>query len=685
MSARALARVALPVALYVLVTVFITWPLVPGLSTHLYGQVAGDAGSTVGQYDSWRVAASTPHPGVDFTLDVPYGVHWWEQVRAPLYFVVMYGITMVTGALVAYNLLALLSFPLSALAALLLARRLGLGTGAALAAGLFAGFSSYHLAHALAHNTLAHTEFISLALLAVVAWHEQRRFRWVAATALVIAVALSWDAYYAAFTGLAAGVVYAVLALRRLATSRTLALRIARNGFFACLLAAGASGGAWAWLNSRVMVSTFLAERNPAETAFYSVRACLVLRPWYLHPQLGALGCQVPGLSREEDALYLGVALVLLLVVGAVAWLWRPERVQPAAWHRIAPLGAVSAALVVLGIAISVPGRLTALGNWSPAQLLAALLPGMRVFSRGLVLTQLGLSLLGGAALDVLEARRAGSRHPAWGLVWAFPVFFLFESTGTGIAPVALNAPPAYAVARAHLSPGQVLAESPMAAPGESSAEADLLWHSFHRMPELGLGLAGTVADDLRLELSHAGPDTATELRSLGAGVLITHAVDDPGAPALDVSSDFELLWSDGTDAVWQVGGGFGPFAFITGPLYAAEDDTLGYGRWMNQDAGVLLVNPERSPVAATLTLRLRCASCPRGALLSGDGVNENLSASAGGTDNVIELTLPSGQTRLQLSALQPALAASPTDSRLVSVFISRPHLTVAPQPIIVN
>src|SRR5688572_204732 len=72
-----------------------------------------------------------------------------------------------SGGVAAYNWLVLLSFPLSAASAYLLARHLRLRpAGAAVAAFAFA-FSPFHLAHAAYHPHVSQTQWIPLYLLAL--------------------------------------------------------------------------------------------------------------------------------------------------------------------------------------------------------------------------------------------------------------------------------------------------------------------------------------------------------------------------------------------------------------------------------------------------------------------------------------------------------------------------------------
>src|SRR5688572_9234079 len=73
----------------------------------------------------------------------------------------------VTGAVAAYNWLVLLSFPLSAAAAYLLARHLTLSPAGAAVAALAFAFSPFHLAHAAYHPHIAQTQWLPLYLLAL--------------------------------------------------------------------------------------------------------------------------------------------------------------------------------------------------------------------------------------------------------------------------------------------------------------------------------------------------------------------------------------------------------------------------------------------------------------------------------------------------------------------------------------
>src|SRR5688572_26497514 len=73
----------------------------------------------------------------------------------------------ISGVVAAYNWLVLLSFPLSAAAAYLLARYLALSPAGAAVAAMAYAFSPFHVAHAAYHPHIAQIQWLPLYLLAL--------------------------------------------------------------------------------------------------------------------------------------------------------------------------------------------------------------------------------------------------------------------------------------------------------------------------------------------------------------------------------------------------------------------------------------------------------------------------------------------------------------------------------------
>src|SRR6202171_2551079 len=83
-----------------------------------------------------------------------------------------------SGGVAAYNWLVLLSFPLSAAAAYLLARHLALSAAGATVAAMAYAFSPFHVAHAAYHPHIAQTQWLPLYLLPL--WRCMDAASWLA-------------------------------------------------------------------------------------------------------------------------------------------------------------------------------------------------------------------------------------------------------------------------------------------------------------------------------------------------------------------------------------------------------------------------------------------------------------------------------------------------------------------------
>lgn len=91
------------------------------------------------------------------------------------------------GAVASYNAIVLVSFPLAAVAAYLLARHVAVPRAGAFGAALAFAFSPFHLAHAAYHPHIAQVQWLPLYLLAL--WRCLDRATWGAAGFLALAVA----------------------------------------------------------------------------------------------------------------------------------------------------------------------------------------------------------------------------------------------------------------------------------------------------------------------------------------------------------------------------------------------------------------------------------------------------------------------------------------------------------------
>src|SRR5436309_9769299 len=187
--------------------------LFPTVVTHMTNAFAGDLGDTPSQawILAWDVHALGTNPSHLYDANIFYPFHDVLAYQDSLLGLLPLAapVLLLTGhAVLAYNLMFLLSFALCAWGAYLLARLLVGDTRAAFLAGLVYGFSPYRMVH-LYHLNLLSGMWIPFALLC---WERVRRGRrryWLGVGLFFALQALS-ALYYAAFLAVALVVLLAV-------------------------------------------------------------------------------------------------------------------------------------------------------------------------------------------------------------------------------------------------------------------------------------------------------------------------------------------------------------------------------------------------------------------------------------------------------------------------------------------
>jgi len=315
----------------------------------------------------------------------------------------------ISGAVAAYNWLVLLSFPLSAAAAYLLARYLALSPAGATVAAIAYAFSPFHVAHAAYHPHIAQTQWLPLYLLAL--WRCLDDASPVAVGFLGAAtMALTLSNFYA---GLIAAVITPVaVAAYWLVTCRADTRSMRRLGItVGSLVLIAASGMAYAWYAAGAVVVNRAAFAFPRADLFrYSAKWWSYLVPPVEHPLLGAPAHRVwtavgvrEGLLEQQVSL--GWGIVALGLIAVVRWLVRDR--QPASLARVPVLVIVAVAALVCSLS---PERtIGAFTFVRPSALLYNVVPMFRSYARFGVVVQLMAALLAGIGVDYL--RRAGTRR----------------------------------------------------------------------------------------------------------------------------------------------------------------------------------------------------------------------------------------------------------------------------------
>jgi hypothetical protein len=308
----------------------------------------------------------------------------------------------VIGPVAAFNAIILVSFPLSALMAFLLARHLGLSRIAAATAAMAYAFSPFHIAHAAYHAHVAQTQWLPMYLLALLRCLDRATPK---TTAFLVASALAvtLSNYYAG--GIAAVMTPFVVAGHWWSNQHTRATRSAAIAL-AVLGVSAVSVGAYA---------VYAAQRiatDPAELAYqrsdlfrYGAKWWSYLVPPVEHPWFGTAARHVwenAGVSDGllEQQITLGSGVAILALIGVSGW-WQNDRSRPAAYVPMLAL------VAIVAFAFSLAPERGAGLTIRPAAWLYEIAPMFRSYARFGVLVQLAAVLLAGIGIDRL--RRAGT------------------------------------------------------------------------------------------------------------------------------------------------------------------------------------------------------------------------------------------------------------------------------------
>jgi len=319
-----------------------------------------------------------------------------------------------TGPVAAYNWLVLVTFPLSAAAAYLLARHLALPPpGAWIAAMLFA-FSPFHLAHAAYHPHVAQTQWLPLYLLAL--WRCLDDATWPALAFLAGATAaVSLSNFYggliaAVITPFAIGTYWLARARFGPRPARHLAVTVAA---LAALVAAALAFVVW---HAPALISDRAAFAFTHGDLFtYSAKWWGYLVPPVAHPLLGGVARRIWSGARVSDGLLeqqvsLGWGVVALALVAIEGWISAIRHREPGnARAYVLPYAVVPvlAALAVIGLVCSLSPERAIFGVrvMRPSALLYPILPMFRSYARFGVVVQLMTALLAGIGVARLLAR----------------------------------------------------------------------------------------------------------------------------------------------------------------------------------------------------------------------------------------------------------------------------------------
>ncbi len=316
----------------------------------------------------------------------------------------------VSGAVAAYNWLVLLSFPLSAAAAYLLARHLALSSAGATVAAMAYAFSPFHLAHAAYHPHIAQTQWVPLYLLAL--WRclddaSPAAVAFLGAATLAVTLSNFYGGLIAAvITPVAVAAYWLLPASGGTRSMRRLGITVGS------LLLIAAAGTAYASYAARAVVVNPEAFAFPRDDLFrYSAKWWGYLVPPVEHPLLGetarrfwtAVGVR-EGLLEHQVSL--GWGIVALGLIAIFRWLADLRSENESERRRVPVLVVVAVAALVCSLS---PERtIGAFTFVRPSALLYDVVPMFRAYARFGVVVQLMAALLAGIGVDWLAARGEG-------------------------------------------------------------------------------------------------------------------------------------------------------------------------------------------------------------------------------------------------------------------------------------
>ena len=576
------AEVAAVLALASIVTVAIAAPVLRAPSERIFGM------EIVGRHhDPFTVMAQFARP-------ITVGVY-----SQP--------VTDITGALLArlsdpvaaYNWLILLSFPLSAAAAYLLARHLALSPTGATVAALAYAFSPFHLAHAAYHVHAAQTQWMPLYLLGL--WRCLDNASPAAVGLLGAAtLAVTLSNFYG---GLIAAVITPVavaaywLVTRRADTRSTRHLGVT-VGSLVLMAAAGMAYASYAAGAVAVNPAAFAAPR--ADLFRYNATWWSYLVPPLEHPLLGAAVLRFwtamgAGVGLLEKQVSLGWGIVALGLIATFRWTVHaspgsPGRNlrQPASLARVPVLVLVAVAALVCSLS---PER--TIGGFTfvrPSALLYDVVPMFRAYARFGVVVQLMAALLAGIGVDYL--RRAGSRR----VRIACLALVALAAGEYAVWPPALwrDVLPTTAHRWITQQPGRVLA---LDCTPHNQASESVQWLTGYHVTTLGGSIDDCTEPNLSQKLAANGYTHLLVRQDTADGQWLARR---PAENGLRVAATFDdgqvLAVTASTPGIYT--------ATMTG-FFPREHDADRTWRWMGGDAAWTIVNTRAQPIVATLDVEL--------------------------------------------------------------------------------
>jgi len=580
-----IAEVATIVALALIVTLAMAVPVLRAPSERVFGM------EIVGRHhDPFTVMEQLERP-------ITIGVYSQPVTDIPGAW-----LARLSGGVAAYNWLVLLSFPLSAAAAYLLARHLALSPAGATVAAMAFAFSPFHMAHAAYHPQIAQTQWMPLYLLALWRCLEDASpgaIGSLGAATLGVTLSNFYGGLIAAvMTPVAVAAYWFFMCRADTQSRRRLYITV---GSLVLIAAAGMAYASYAIPAVIVNRGAFAFPRS--DLFRYSAKWWSYLVPPVASPILGTAARNVWNAAgvREgllEQQVSLGWGIVALGLIAVFRWLVGGtsgsagnaggDIRRPAAIACLPVL--IVVALVALVCSLSPQRMIGAFTFVRPSALLYDLVPMFRSYARFGVVVQLMAALLAGIGVDYL--RRAGTMRAQ--IVWL--VLVAIAAGEYFVAPSALSRDVLPTTAHRWVMRQAGTVRALDCTPFNQESES-IQWLTGYRVTSLSASINDCTEPNLAGKLAAMEYTHVLVPRNAEDGQwFATHTAPD-GLLSVANFDDAQLFAITArTPAVYTAG--------LTG-FFPREHDAERTWRWMGKNGTWTIVNTSPQPVVTTLGIEL--------------------------------------------------------------------------------
>ncbi len=529
---------------FIILSLILTYPLIFRMGSCIYGS-PGDPTGTV--YSLWRMKYSWDK-GIPYYFNVIVAADYSEGIRVPLLEFFAKWLTILTNEILAYNLIILLSFPLSGISMYYLVHHLTKSRTVSLVSGIIFAFCPYHFAHSWTHLGLANIQWMPLYVLALLRLDENRNYGNAILCAVTFCLNAFTDLHYGYFMAVftIAFLLFKLLYAWRVrwwtATDWQSLFRAVKAGLVAVLVTLAIILP----FHYRTLKTEFLERKTEVLASQGYVRPFKdlftggakvggYLLPAVEHPVFGRFTKKLVDSwlysdRWSENALYLGCVPTALAIVAIIAWRrrrQRPVNQSSVISHQSSDFIISFFVFLALVALVFSHAPWTEIGGYRilfPSYFMYKILPACRGYQRFGILVMLSVSVLAGMGLANVLRKMANckSRIAITSLLVSLVLFEFWNWPPYRITDVS-QTPPVYQWL-AKQPEDFTIAEYPLSRNISFNHYDYLFWQRIHQKPMVNGAVPGTYAERIRKSIIDiTDVKTPRVLRWLGAKYVIFH------------------------------------------------------------------------------------------------------------------------------------------------------------------